>query len=183
MDEVIIMPWRWWGRKRRRKERDGSHGNEEPEDLEEGWSPSTPPSPDFIAPQGFERMFQELSEEIGRAFAEMFGERPQKITGFSMYVGPDGVPRFRRFGSRVTEEGSVFDVIDLGRYVEVIGDLGARDVEDVSVRVSVSGRRVSIRVKSRGTYEVVDLPAKVVRRPESLSVRNGVVDLLLRKAA
>jgi len=181
------MPW-WWGKRKRKKRKEADEGREgeEPEDLEEEWS-STPISPDFIVPQGFERLFQELSEELNRAFAEMFGEkppasRPPRLVGFSMYVGPDGVPRFRRFGSRASGEERACDVIDLGKYVEVIGDLGARDVSDVSVKVSVSGRRVVISVKSRGSREVVDLPAKVLRRPESVSVRNGVVDLLLRKA-
>ncbi len=156
------MPW--WRRgkdKRGRKDRD--------EDEEDEWG-TTPLSPDMVAPLGFNLFIRELN----RALSELFGE-DSEVKGFSVTVGPDGVPRLKEF----EREDKVLDIIDLGDRVEVIAEVKASSINEV--RIKASGRRVFIAIPSRGIRLSSKLPSSIHGEPVRISLRNGVLDIVFRK--
>jgi len=152
--------------------------------------------------------FPEFFAEFEKEFARMQGmveqmmqdamkhaQSPQRgepfVYGFSMRVGPDGVPRLQPFGSAAKdvptvglESGSrepLSDVIEGDQDVSITVELPGVEKQDVNLHVAEE--TVSVRVeKGRNRYhKEIALPAPVVASSAKATFKNGILDLVLRK--
>lgn len=139
-----------------------------------------------------ERMIDEMMREVD-IYAKP-GERRRVIGpyfyGFSVTIGPDGVPRVQEWGNirpgigrvRVSEAIEPFtDVIEEEDVVKVIMDLPGVEKSDIDVEASETELRVRAERGDRKYFKVVRLPAKVKPETAKAQYKNGVLTITLEK--
>ncbi len=113
------------------------------------------------------------------------------VFGFSMRVGPDGKPIIERFGDPTPKEAHgelpppiepLVDVFEEKNEIIIVADLPG--VEKDEIRVRVKGQTLTIHVDNpeRPYHKVIQLPARVAREEATSSLRNGVLEVRLKKA-
>ncbi len=154
-----------------------------------------------------ESMFQEIEEMMDRMMEQMkdgtlfdpnmmeeFMKDPKGtnpfVFGFSMRVGPDGKPIMQRFGNTPGEEGDkmtpqlepLVDVIEENDEIIVVAELPGVDKDSIKVRVK--GRTLTIDVDDaeRPYHKGLELPSKVDKENAKSAIRNGVLEVRLKKA-
>lgn len=148
---------------------------------------------------------RKLFEEIDRLFDEMmreaiseergeFREKRRVIGpyyyGFSVTIGPDGVPRIREWGNikpgisrpMITETIEPFvDVIEEEDKVKIIADMPGVEKEDIKVYATEDILRISAERGDRKYFKEIKLPAKVKPQSSKAQYKNGVLTVELEK--
>jgi len=147
------------------------------------------------------RRTRKLFKEIDKLFEDMFkssfeelekGERRigPYIYGFSMTIGPDGVPRIREWGNikpgivrpRISESIEPFtDVIDEGDVIKVIADIPGVEKDRIKVEATENFVEISASNEDRKYYKKVRLPAKVKPETAKAKYKNGVLTITIEK--
>lgn len=112
------------------------------------------------------------------------------VFGFSMKVGPDGKPIIQRFGNAPVEDGSkmtpqlepLVDIIEEPEEVIVVAELPGVDKDEIKVRIK--GRTLTIEVDNpeRPYHKSLELPSEVKKEDAKSAIRNGVLEVRLKKA-
>jgi HSP20 family protein len=129
------------------------------------------------------RMFKQLSlSQLDSLREESF------VYGFSMRSGPDGRPEISDFGDTrylekregLGERQPLTDIIDGKEEIFVTMELPGASDEDVEVHAK--GSKLTVRVGGRKKYFAdVDLPTAVRSNDVEWTLRNGVLDVVLKK--
>ena len=129
------------------------------------------------------RLFRQLSlSQMDSLKNESF------VYGFKMRSGPDGRPEISDFGNvrslerraGLDERRPVTDVIEGRGEVFVTMELPGATEEDVEV--SAAGSRLKVSVRGRRRYFAeIDLPTAVRGTDVEWTLRNGVLDVVLKK--
>ncbi len=143
-----------------------------------------------------DQLFKEMSEggvfdpQRINEFMQSSGDISPFVFGFSVRVGPDGKPVIQRFGNRPAPDGlrmtpelePLVDVIEEDDEVIVVAELPG--VEHDQVKVKVKGTTLTIDVSNpdRPYHKSIQLPAKVKKEKARSSMRNGVLEVRLKKA-
>lgn len=148
------------------------------------------------------RRTRKLFEEIDKIFDEMFREALREggegritrygpyVYGFSVSMGPDGVPRIREWGNikpgiikpRISESIEPFtDVIEEEDVFRVIMDIPGVEKEKINVEVSEDAVEVSASDTDRRYHKVVHLPKKVKPETAKATYKNGVLTITVEK--
>ncbi|OYT25837.1 MAG: heat-shock protein Hsp20 [Thermofilum sp. ex4484_82] len=151
------------------------------------------------------RRTKKLFDEIDRLFEEMMreaiseegikpGEKRRVIGpyyyGFSVTVGPDGIPKVREWGNikpglirpMVTETIEPFvDVIEEEDKVKIIADMPGVEKEDIQIHATERNVRISAERGERKYYKEINLPVKVKPESSRASYKNGVLTIELEK--
>lgn len=158
---------------------------------------------DFL-PEGFFAQIDELMEQMMRemdegsmfdmkSIEEFMRENPDGanpfVFGFSMRMGPDGRPIIQRFGNAQDPEGlrmtselePLVDIIEEGDEIVVVAEMPGVEKDEIKVRVK--GKELTIKVDnpSRPYHKVLELPAKVSKDDAKSTIRNGVLEIRLKK--
>jgi HSP20 family protein len=153
--------------------------------------------PDFFA--DFEKEFSRMQGMINRIMEDAMkhAASPQRgepfVYGFSMRVGPDGVPQLQPFGSsfgnapgapEVTEGEAarepLTDVIAGDADVAITVELPGAEKQDVSLHVAEDV--VTVRVdKGKRYHKRIQLPAPVVASTAKATFKNGILDVTIQK--
>lgn len=150
--------------------------------------------PEFFAE--FEKEFARMQGMINSIMEDAMkhAASPQRgepfVYGFSMRVGPDGVPRLQPFGSaakNVPEVGleadsrePMSDVIEGEKDLSITVELPGADKQDVNLHVSEDS--VTVRVeKGRRYHKRIRLPAAVVPSSAKATFKNGILDVTVQK--
>jgi len=134
----------------------------------------------------FERFEMELDRmfsSVGRGRGEVFGPY---VYGFSVTIGPEGVPVVRTFGNVPrAEEGYRTPFVDVivdekANQVRVIAELPGVSKEDIDI--DATERSVEIRAErgDRKYRAVVDLPIEVDVNSARASYNNGVLEITFK---
>jgi HSP20 family protein len=133
---------------------------------------------------------ERIERRMERHF-EHFEELPELepfIYGFSMRVGPDGVPQIRQFGNttrgfRPTEEREpLTDVIEHDHDVSVTMELPGVERGDIGLTTTQSTLTVDVDTPRRRYHRVVDLPCEIKPDTTTATYKNGVLDVVMDKA-
>jgi HSP20 family protein len=144
-----------------------------------------------------DRMLDDLGEGavLDSRSLEEFMRNPQGtnpfVFGFSMTMGPDGKPQLRRFGNVSHDEDGIkmtpqleplVDVIDEDDEIIVVAEVPG--VERDEIRVRIKGNKLTIHVENpaRPYHKEILLPAKVKKEDASSAIRNGILEVRLKKA-
>ncbi|RDE12638.1 MAG: heat-shock protein Hsp20 [Candidatus Thorarchaeota archaeon] len=151
--------------------------------------------------RNIEDMMQKMLGQMGNGsmFDQRFIDELMKnphdlnplIFGFSMTIGPDGKPVIQRFGHRIPENPGepvapqlepIVDVIEETDEIVVVAELPG--VEKDEIKVNVKGKILTIDVSNqeRPYHRELELPAKVKKEEAKSSLRNGVLEVRLKKA-
>jgi len=141
--------------------------------------------------------FDKLFDELMRESLEAFEGGKRRVVGpfyygFSVTIGPDGVPRIREWGNirpglgarpRISEAIEPFvDVIEEEDAVKVVVDMPGVEKEDINVEAAETEVKVSAERGERKYFKVVKLPARVRPETAKASYRNGVLTITIEKA-
>ncbi len=152
------------------------------------------------------RRTRKLFEEIDKVFEEMFREatffpEERKIGkrrvigpyyyGFSVTIGPDGIPRVREWGNIrpgpirpvVSEAIEPFtDVFDEGDYYRIIMDIPGVEKENINVEAAENAIMVRAEGGGRKYYKEVKLEEKIKPETAKAQYKNGVLTVTVEKA-
>lgn len=143
--------------------------------------------------ESFGEMFRELPERPSRVIRTPFGEERvfgPYISGFSIDIGPDGIPRIRSFGNirrrgvlpQVSEEREpLADVYDEKDRVRVISEVPGVEKKDIVISVTDNTLVIDTRKAARKYYKEVALPARVRGSEAKATYKNGVLTIELPK--
>lgn len=141
----------------------------------------------------FERMFKEsffLEEEKPfekRSKRKVYGPY---YYGFSVTVGPDGIPRVKEWGNikpgyiqPVFREAiePFTDVIEEEDKIRIIMDIPGVEKDDINIEATENEVKVSAERDDRKYYKVVSLPDAVKPESAKASYKNGVLTIIFEK--
>jgi HSP20 family protein len=158
---------------------------------------------DFLPESAFHQI-EEMMDQMMKQFGDGTFIDPSKmqefmrnpdgtnpfVFGFSMKVGPDGKPMMQRFGNTPGTEGKkmssqlepLVDVIDEDEDIIIVAEVPGVEKDEIKVRIK--GTRLTIHVENpeRPYHKEIELPAKVRKDHAKSSLRNGVLEVELKKA-
>ena len=126
------------------------------------------------------------------AFEDMLrnpGNTNPFVFGFSMKVGPDGKPIIQRFGNPPLDEGAeapslepLVDVVEEGDEIIVVAEVPGVERDEIKVRIKGTTLTIHADNPNRPYHKVIELPSKVAKDEAKSAIRNGVLEIRLRKA-
>lgn len=143
-----------------------------------------------------DRMMSEMNEGTlfdNEAFEEMLrnpeGTSPF-LFGFSMKVGPDGKPIIQRFGNPPMDEGvdsthsiePLVDVVEEDDEIIVVAEVPGVEKEEIKVRIKGTTLTIHADNPERPYHKVIELPSRVQKEDAKSAIRNGVLEVRLKKA-
>ena len=156
--------------------------------------------PDFFAE--FEKEFARMQGMVNKMMEDAMkhASSPQRgdpfVYGFSMRIGPDGVPHLQPFGSSFggmpgvpaitgeTEENAprepLTDVIEGEKDVAITVELPGADKADLSLHVTEDSLVVRVE-KGRRYHKRIELPSHVVPNTAKATFKNGILDVTVQK--
>ena len=163
------MSERWWRRRKRRH----------------------PWFSDFFEESNrLEKMMDEMTPESFRSSEKRKPQKPY-VFGFSVTLGPDSNPRFRRFenpqqssyyGSEVHEEREpLVDVMEEDREVVIVAELLGVKKEDVQIHATQCNVTISVDTMEHKYYKEVALPVEIDPESAVATYKNGVLQIRLKK--
>ncbi|MCD6260294.1 MAG: Hsp20/alpha crystallin family protein [Thaumarchaeota archaeon] len=159
-----------------------------------------------------EQMMRELDEMFSKSFEDLERELPRGLIrerrtdkgivrefgpivyGYSIRIGPDGRPIIREFGNirpprgrpemiELTEAREpLVDVYEEKDVVKVIAEVPGVEKKDINLNATEDRLIISVDTPQRKYYKEVDLPAKVDPKSAKASYKNGVLEVVLKKA-
>jgi HSP20 family protein len=155
-----------------------------------------------------EEVFDQIDEMMRRMMEDMNGgtlfdmdsiekflrENPDGTNpftfGFSIRPGPDGRPMIQRFGNAPDPDGHgmtpqlepLVDVIDEDGDIIVVAELPGVEKDELKVRVKGKTLTIDVDNPQRPYHKEISLPAKVRKEDAKSSMRNGVLEVRLKKA-
>ena len=156
--------------------------------------------PGFFAE--FEKEFARMQGMLDKIMQDAMrhAQSPQRgepfVYGFSMRVGPDGVPRLQPFGSTlaagplnpaagqvgIVPEGRepLYDLQEGEKEIALTIELPGAEKEDLNLHVAEE--LLTVRVEKGKRYQArIRLPAPVEPASAKATFKNGILDVTLRK--
>jgi len=154
---------------------------------------------DFIP----EEMIQQIEEMMERMMSGMnqgafmdpgkFQEllrNPEGINpmtfGFSMKVGPDGKPMMQRFGNTPGAEEPTLeplvDVVEEDDEIIIVAEVPGVERDEIKVKIKGTSLTIHAENSERPYHKVIELPSKVMKDEAKSAIRNGVLEVRLKKA-
>ena len=154
-----------------------------------------------------EELFHQIEEMMNRMMSEMnqgtlfdsedFEEMLRNpegtnpfVFGFSMKVGPDGKPIIQRFGNPPMDEGTemtpslepLVDVVEEDDEIIVVAEVPGVEKEEIKVRIKGTTLTIHADNPDRPYHKVIELPSRVQKEDAKSAIRNGVLEVRLKKA-
>jgi HSP20 family protein len=135
-------------------------------------------------------MAQEGKTELSRT-GELKGKELKGVYGFNVKIGLGGTPSVETFGNiRKTREGPVveevreplLDVLDEGDSFRIIAELPGVEAGDVKLDLKDDILTIAAEGKDRKYSKEVLLSSRVQSEPPTMSYRNGILEVRVRKA-
>jgi len=139
-----------------------------------------------------DRLEKMMDEMMPQSFRSSEKRKPQKpyVFGFSVTLGPDSNPRFRKFGnpqpsyygSEVQEEREpLVDVIEEDRELLIVAELPRMKKEDIQIHATQCNVTISVDTLEHKYYKEVALPVEIDPESTVATYKNGVLQLRLKK--
>lgn len=149
--------------------------------------------------QNLPENYQNLSpEDIQREFLknkDKFGFKGPIMTGFNVTIGPDGKPRFNKFGNikmepkeraevQTTREPLV-EVVDGKEEITLIAEMPGVSKEDILIKATSKSVTISTKPEStsygRDYYKEIDLLDQIDSDYAKARYTNGILEVKLKK--
>ena len=151
--------------------------------------------PEEIIQQIEEMMEQMMSGMNQGAFMdpEKFQEllrNPEGINpmtfGFSMRLGPDGKPMMQRFGNTPGADEHTLeplvDVVEEDDEIIVVAEVPGVERDEIKVRIKGTLLTIHADNPEKPYHKEIELPSKVMKNEAKSAIRNGVLEVRLKKA-
>lgn len=136
----------------------------------------------------FDELFNQMVRDMNM---DMFGDRESRpfVYGFSLSQRPGEEPEIREFGNiypqkdqiEIGERRPLIDVFEVDDNVQVVAEMPGIEKEDVDLDVEPKKLHIRAAHGARKYNEVVDLPVSVEIDSAKATLRNGVLEVTLKK--
>jgi HSP20 family protein len=138
-----------------------------------------------------ESYHEEMRERMDRLLDSFLqGEMDEEpvIYGFSMRMGPDGVPHVQEFGNaspqgRKETREPLTDVIEEPEHVRIIAELPGVSKENIDLRINQRSVDILVDEPDRKYSKRIDLPVDVDPDTSVASYNNGVLEMTVKRSA
>jgi len=133
-----------------------------------------------------------MDEMMPESFMSSEKQKPHKpyVFGFSVTLGPDSNPRFRRFenpqpsfyGSEFHEEREpLVDVVEEDSEIVIVAELPGVKKEDIQIHAAQRNLTISVDTMEHKYYKEVALPVETDPESAVATYKNGVLQIRLKK--
>jgi len=148
----------------------------------------------------FDRDFEEMREYMDKMFERTMrmqrddDERLKPfVYGFSVKMGPDGIPRIQEFGNtrrslvnrKNLEEGwgrePLTDVIEAEKEVTITAELPGVEKKDVDLEITGNKLEIKVDTENRRYHKTIDLPDDIDPDSVGATYKNGVLEVTVKK--
>lgn len=148
----------------------------------------------------FDRDFEDMREYMDKMFERALrlhrdeNERAKPfVYGFSVRVGPDGIPHIQEFGNtrkslinrKNLDEGwgrePLTDVIESEDGVSITAELPGVEKKDINLEVAGNKLEIKVDTENRKYQKSIDLPDDVDPDSVNATYQNGVLDVTVKK--
>ena len=144
--------------------------------------------------KNFERMREYMDRMFERSLAAHRDENNRLkpfVYGFSVKVGPDGIPKIQEFGNtkktlanvNAIEEGfgrePLTDIIEDEKSISITAELPGVEKEDIDVDVEDTKLTIKVDTESRKYNKEIDLPDDIDPKSIAATYKNGVLDITM----
>lgn len=143
-----------------------------------------------------ERIKEHLDSMFERAIRVPFDEKTFRkpfVYGFSIRMGPDGIPHIEEFGNTKPRRGMerVFsglegrepltDIIEAEDSISITVELPGVEKEDIDLNATENSLTIHVDTEERKYHKEIDLPAEVDPESTTATYKNGVLDITLKR--
>lgn len=134
----------------------------------------------------FKRMLRRIRELEKNIWSGDIPTEGSYVYGYSISIGPDGIPKIREFGN-VPKRGNVMKrvpFIDVNEYdneVVLTAEMPGLTKEDIDVEIDDRTVRIHGKHKDREYEGEVELPQDVEDKPKKITYNNGILDITFKK--
>lgn len=134
----------------------------------------------------FEKEIERMNDMINRLM-ESIGKEPQ-IYGFSMQVGPDGIPHVERFGNvipigadRDVREPFTSSIIDEKNHeLNITAEMPGISKEDIELNATEKEIIIKAETSARKYYKFIPSPSPVDPDSANAKYNNGVLEVTFK---
>lgn len=142
-----------------------------------------------------ERLGDLIDETMQKAFKSSSKDEPIKRNRFKSYsvkLGPDGKPRFRKYNSRqhgqtefevIDDPEPLVDIIEEKDTVVILAAIPGVNKDDIDLRLTENNLTFSVDSADFEWYDEFKLPARVNPKEARASYKNGVLEIKVKKLA
>lgn len=107
------------------------------------------------------------------------------MSGFSLKLGPDGKPIIQRFGNTPGSTEHVLeplvDIVEDNDEIIVVAEVPGVERDEIKVRIKGTTLTIHADNPDRPYHKVIELPSRVKKDEAKSAIRNGVLEIRLRK--
>ena len=139
-----------------------------------------------------ERMMSEMNQGMDidpERFQEMMRDQGginPFMSGFSLKLGPDGKPIIQRFGNMPGSTPNVLeplvDVVEEDDEIIVVAEVPGVERDEIKVRIKGTALTIHSDNPERPYHKEIELPSRVKKEEAKSAIRNGVLEVRLKKA-
>ena len=134
----------------------------------------------------FEKEIEQMNDLVNRMM-QSIGKEPQ-IYGFSMQVGPDGIPHVERFGnvipvgkdSDVREPFTSSMIDDKNNEVNITAEMPGINKEDIDLNATEKEIVIKADSSARKYYKYIPAPGPIDPDSGSAKYNNGVLEVTFK---
>jgi len=134
----------------------------------------------------FEKEIEQMNELINR-MVQSIGKEPQ-VYGFSMHVGPDGIPHMERFGNvmpvgkdRDVREPFTSSLVDeKNNELNVTAEMPGINKEDIELNATENEVVIKADSKARKYYKFIKTPGPIDPDSAAAKYNNGVLEVTFK---
>ncbi|UCH87934.1 MAG: Hsp20/alpha crystallin family protein [Thermoplasmata archaeon] len=148
----------------------------------------------------FDREFERMRENMDKMFERSLranreeGDKTKPfVYGFSIRVGPDGIPHIQEFGNTKKlltkvdnfDEGigrePLTDIIEDENSISITAELPGVEKDDIDVDMKDTKITIKVDTASRKYHKEVELPEDIDPKSIAATYKNGVLDITINR--
>jgi len=139
------------------------------------------------------RNMDKLFRDAIRSFPDEKGMKKPFVYGFSVRVGPDGIPHIQQFGNTKmtsmgakseTDESSrepLTDVIETKDSVSITLEIPGVEKEDINMEIIEDNMSIDVNTETRKYHKELKLPENLDHESVKANYKNGVLDITIKR--
>ena len=139
------------------------------------------------------RNMEKIFRESMSSFDHEEMDKKPFIYGFSIRMGPDGIPHIQQFGNtkfgrhRFTgeedksEREPLTDIIEAENHIAITMELPGVEKEDITMELTESTLTIDVDIESRKYHKELDLPDDLDLESIEATCKNGVLDIVIKR--
>ena len=139
------------------------------------------------------RNMDKIFHESMKSFNDEDMNKKPFIYGFSVRLGPDGIPHIQQFGNTISgrrgivgkgiesEREPLTDIIEADDYVAITIELPGIEKDDINMEIFEDYLTINVDIESRKYHKELKLPENLELASIEATCKNGVLDIVIKR--